>query len=59
MSNICFWEKADFLKTSILFKVQKYYWILKLLLQIKNQVSESKSVCGFPNILILKEIMTF
>ena len=31
----------------------------KVLLQLKNQRSESKTVFGFSIILILKEIMTF
>ena len=29
------------------------------LLQLKNQRSESKTVCGFPSIFILKGIMMF
>ena len=33
--------------------------IIEFLLQLKSQRSESKTVCGFSIILILKGIMTF
>ena len=36
-----------------------YHWLLKLLLQLKNQTSGSKIVCSFSIILTLKGIMTF
>ena len=47
------------------FVTRSIFWELQLtqislnLLQLKNQSSESKIVCGFPIILILKGIMTF
>ena len=38
---------------------RRYQWILKLLVQLKNQRFGSKTVGGFSIILILKVIMTF
>ena len=38
---------------------QRYHWISKLLLHLKNQRSGSKTVCGFSIILTLKGIRCF
>ena len=50
-------QNFDFIKLKNLSR--RYHWILKLVLQLKNQRSASKTLCGFSIILILKEIMTF
>ena len=37
----------------------RYHWTLKLPVQLKNQRSGSKTMCGFSIIFTLKGIMTF
>ena len=37
----------------------RYHWILNFLLQLKNQQSGNKPVCGFSITFIMKRVMTF